>query len=307
MELLTYLGLFVIALTVLLKASDWFIDSAEEIGLSLGISPYIIGVTIIAFGTSLPELATSLASVIEGKSQIVIGNVVGSNITNIALVLGLVAISVKNIKLEEDIWKLDMPFLWFTAFFLWFVLRDQNVNYFEAGLLLLALIVFLAVSFGSDNDDDEEKENPKASTKSYILLILGGVLVWAGAKFTIDAIVELSTQFSVPAEVISLSVVALGTSLPEVIVSLNAARKGKTSIAVGNVLGSNIFNTLCVVGIPAFCGDLVIPDDVMNFSYPLMLVMTILFGIMCLSRNISRWEGFILVIFYLYYLVELFY
>jgi len=304
-DMLIYGSMFIVSLAVLLKASDWFIDSAEEIGLSLGISPYIIGVTIIAFGTSLPELATSMASVFEGKSQIVIGNVVGSNITNIALVLGLVAISVKNIKLEGDIWKLDMPFLWFTAFFLWFVIRDQNVSYFEAILLLLALLVFLAVSFGSD-DDDDEKENPKASPKSYLMLILGGVLVWAGAKFTIDSIVELSTMFDVPAEVISLSVVALGTSLPEVIVSLNAARKGKTSIAVGNVLGSNIFNTLCVVGIPAFFGDLIIPQDVLDFSIPLMLVMTILFGIMCFSKNISRWEGFILVIFYLYYLVELF-
>ena len=107
-EILPFAGLFILSLGVLLKASDWFIDSAEEIGLSLGISPYIIGVTIIAFGTSLPELATSVASVFADDSEIVIGNVVGSNITNIALVLGLVAIYVKNIKLEGNIWSLDM-------------------------------------------------------------------------------------------------------------------------------------------------------------------------------------------------------
>ena len=148
-EILPYAGLFILSLGVLLKASDWFIDSAEEIGLSLGISPYIIGVTIIAFGTSLPELATSVASVFADDSEIVIGNVVGSNITNIALVLGLVAIYVKNIELEGNIWKLDMPFLWFTAFLLWFVVRDQNVSYFEASLLLAGLIIFLAFSLKS--------------------------------------------------------------------------------------------------------------------------------------------------------------
>lgn len=304
-EILLYSGMFIGALLVLLKASDWFIDSAEEIGLSAGISPYIIGVTIIAFGTSLPELATSVASIFAGESEIVIGNVVGSNITNIALVLGLVAIYVKDIKLEGDIWKLDMPFLWFTAFFIWFVLRDQNVSYLEAGLLLAALIVFLAVSLNSD-DNPKEENTPKASTKSYVLLLLGGVLVWAGAKYTVEAIQNLAQIFDVSPDLISLSAVALGTSLPEVIVSLNAARKGKTSIAVGNVLGSNIFNTLAVVGIPAFIGNLEIPSGILAFSLPLMIVMTILFGVFCFSKNISRWEGYILVIFYVYFLVELF-
>ncbi|MEM6964694.1 MAG: calcium/sodium antiporter [Bacteroidota bacterium] len=303
-NILLYFGLFVGSLAVLLKASDWFIDSAEEIGLSLGISPYIIGVTIIAFGTSLPELATSVASVFAGESEIVIGNVIGSNITNIALVLGLVAISVKVIHLENDIWKLDMPFLWFTAFFLCFVVRDQNVSYLEAGLLLLSLVVFLAVSLNSDDSNQEERT--KASYRSYMFLVFGGVLVWLGAKYTVVAIQEISMTIGVPPQVISLSAVALGTSLPEVIVSLNAARKGKTGIAVGNVLGSNIFNTLAVVGIPVLFGDLEIPSDILSFSLPLMVVMTILFGIMCFSKSISRWEGYILVIFYVYFLVELF-
>ena len=303
-EFLLYFGLFIASLAVLLKASDWFIDSAEEIGLSLGISPFIIGVTIIAFGTSLPELATSIASVIAGDSQIVVGNVIGSNITNIALVLGLVAIYVKLIKLETDLWAIDMPFLISTSFFLWFILRDRQVSTLEAILCLLGLVIFLAYSLGSDDGDG--KENPKASTKSYIMMIVGGILVWLGATYTVTAIQKMSDIMGIGSGVIALSLVALGTSLPEVIVSMNAAKKGKTSIAVGNVLGSNVFNTLAVIGIPALIGPLEIPEEIISFSLPLMIVMTLLFGLMTISRTISRWEGMILLLFYFYFLVELF-
>ena len=303
-EFLIYFGMFIASLAVLLKASDWFIDSAEEIGLSLGISPFIIGVTIIAFGTSLPELATSIASVFAGDSQIVVGNVIGSNITNIALVLGLVAIYVKLIKLETDLWAIDMPFLISTAFFLWFILRDRQVSTLEAILCLVGLVIFLAYSLGSDDGDGEE--HPKASGKSYLLLIVGGILVWLGAAYTVEAIQNMSDIMGIGSGVIALSLVALGTSLPEVIVSMNAAKKGKTSIAVGNVLGSNVFNTLAVIGIPALIGPLEIPESIISFSLPLMIVMTLLFGLMTLSRTISRWEGMVLLLFYVYFLVELF-
>ncbi len=305
MDIVLYLGLFVISLAVLLKAADWFIDSAEEIGLSLGISPFIIGVTIIAFGTSLPELATSVASVFAGTSEIVIGNVVGSNITNIALVLGLTVVVVREIKLHDQIWHVDMPFLLSSSFLLWFVVRDGNVSIFEAIIFLGALVLFLVYSLKSD-DGEEDLYRTKVSWKSYVWLIVGGTLVWLGADYTIFAITKLSVLMGVSSEVIALSFVALGTSLPEVIVSLGAARKGKTSIAVGNVLGSNIFNTFAVMGIPAFLGKLTIPQNILDFSLPLMIVMTILFAVMTISRRITRWEGIILLIFYVFYMVELF-
>ena len=305
MQILLYLGVFIVSLAVLLKAADWFIDAAEEIGLSLGISPFIIGVTIIAFGTSLPELATSIASVFAGTSQIVIGNVVGSNIPNIALVLGVTVVVVKEIKLHDQIWHIDMPFLLSSAFLLWFLVQDQNVSIFEAFIFLAALVVFLVYSLKSEDHEDDVYRT-KVSWKSYVWLVVGGTLVWLGAEYTIFAITKLSVLMGVSSEIIALSFVALGTSLPEVIVSLGAARKGKTSIAVGNVLGSNIFNTYAVMGIPAFFGDLNIPQNVLDFSLPLMIVMTILFAVMTISRRITRWEGIILLIFYVFYMVELF-
>ncbi|MEM9819855.1 MAG: sodium:calcium antiporter, partial [Bacteroidota bacterium] len=213
MELITYLGMLVVSLAVLLKSSDWFIDSAEEIGLSLGISPFIIGVTIVAFGTSLPELATSIAAVFDNESSIVVANVVGSNITNIALVLGLVSIVVKQIDLEYDIWHIDMPFLWGSAFLLGLAIWDLDFSFFEAILFFVGIVIFLAYSFKTDESDSEEQRE-KASLKSYAFLLLGGVFVWLSADYTIEAIRQLSLLAGISPGVIALTVVALGTSLP---------------------------------------------------------------------------------------------
>ena len=305
-EILINIGIFIISLTVLLRASDWFIDSAEQIGLSLGISPFIIGVTIVAFGTSLPELATSIASVFKGESGIVVGNVVGSNITNIALVLGLTAVISKRIEMEYNIWHIDMPFLWGSAFLLYFVLSDLHFSLLEALLFIAGIILFLAYSFKSDAKDQEKIEGAKVNARTYITLVAGGVLVWLGADYTIYAISELSAIAGIKPEIIALSAVALGTSLPEVIVSLNAARRGKASIAVGNVLGSNIFNTYVVMAIPSFFGPIDIPENINTIFLPLMIAMTVLFGVVSNNKKITRWEGSLLLIFYIFFAVELF-
>jgi cation:H+ antiporter len=304
MEVLLYIGLFVVSLTVLLRASDWFVDSAEEIGLSLGISPFIIGLTIVAFGTSLPELATSIASVLDGHSEIVVSNVVGSNITNIALVLGLVAVVVGRIEQEYNIWHIDMPYLWGSAFIMWFVLQDLHFSIFEAVLFIIGIVIFLSYSIKGNESTDEEK--PEAGWRSYLFVVIGIVLVSLSAKYTIDSISKLSEIAGIEEEIIALSAVALGTSLPEVIVSLNAARKGKTSIAIGNVLGSNIFNTYVVMSIPRFFGPLEIPAEVQSFYLPLMIAMTVLFGIMTNNKKVTRWEGAVLLMFYLFFVGEMF-
>jgi len=295
--------LFIVSLTVLVLASDRFIGAAEKIGLSFGISPFIIGVTIVAFGTSLPELATSIVSVYSGTSEIVIGNVIGSNITNILLVLGLTAIIGKEIILDFDVMDVDMPLLFASAFLLLFVISDQNVSIFEAILFLTGLVIFLLNSLRGDKDDDFERS--KVDLKTWMILILGGVMVYYGANYTIDAIKSISAKVGVSPEIISLTAVALGTSLPEVIVSISAARRGKHAIAVGNVLGSNIFNTYAVMGIPALLGNLVIPADTLKFSAPFMIAVTVLFGLVCISRRISKWEGFAFVLFYAFYIGEL--
>lgn len=306
MDILIYLGIFIVSLATLLKASDWFVESAEAIGLSLGISPFIIGVTIVAFGTSLPELATSIASIYGGSSEIVIGNVVGSNITNIALVLGLTAFVVKKITLKDNIWNIDMPYLWGSAFMLWFVLQDLHLDTYECIVFLLGIVIFLIYSFKANEEEETEEERPALESKHYLLLVTGGVLVWLGAHYTIYAIQNISQFIGVPEKLIALSAVALGTSLPEIAVSLTAAKRGNASIAVGNVLGSNVFNTFVVMGVSGLIGDLVIPPDMLSFYLPMMIAMTLLFGVMFINKRTSRWEGAMLLLFYLLFMGKIF-
>ncbi|NJB86295.1 cation:H+ antiporter [Lewinella marina] len=300
MDLAIQIGIFVVAIGVLLWSSDRFVESAERIGLSLGISPFIIGVTIVAFGTSLPELATSIVSVLEGASQIVVGNVVGSNITNIALVLGLTAVVVRNIDLEYNLWHIDIPFLWGSAFLLYFAVMDASLSLFECFLFIGGIIIFLGYSL-KDQERPAKEDRPSASVKDYLLLLLGGGLVSVSATYVISSITTISAILDIAPTVIALSAVAVGTSLPEVAVSLAAARKGKASIAVGNALGSNIFNTFLVMAIPRFFGELVIPDSIITVYLPLMIVMTVLLGVMSNNRKITRWEGYVLLLFYAWY------
>lgn len=295
----------IVALAVLLIASDWFIDAAEKIGLSLGVSPFIIGVTIVAFGTSLPELATSIASIYMGSSEIVVGNVVGSNIANILLVLGVTSfLGKKDIKLNFNIWKIDMPLLFASALLLLFALRDQQLDLLEALVFLVALGGFL---FNSVKDSKlESMTQTPVRGGDVIKLIIGAVMVYFGADYTIYGITEIAEQTSIAPEFFSLSFIAIGTSLPELVVSIAAARRGKHAIAVGNVLGSNIFNTYAVMAIPSLMGELIVPESILTLGLPFMLGATLLFGLITISSRIARWEGFMLLFLYIFYLSELY-
>lgn len=301
--ILVYLGIFVVSLAVLLFSSDKFIESAERLGLSFGISPFIIGVTIVAFGTSLPELATSIASVMSGSSEIVIGNVIGSNITNILLVLGLTAVVGKDFKLDFNIMDVDMPLLLMSAIVLYFIAGDMQFTIIEACLCLAALIIFLINSTQGQKSDAVDR--PKTNPTDFLWVALGAIGVFAGAHYTIYAIENVSNILEISPDLIALTVVALGTSLPEVVVSIAAARKGKHAIAVGNVLGSNIFNTYAVMGIPRFFGELTINSEIVDFGLPFMIGVSVIFALVTFSNRITRWEGAMLLLFYAYYIIQL--
>ncbi len=294
--------LFVLSVAVLIFASDKFVGAAEKIGLSLGISPFIIGVSIVAFGTSLPELATSIFSVVDGQSEIVVGNVIGSNITNVLLVLGLTAVMSRKIDLDYDVMDIDMPLLFISAFLLWFAIADGHFSFFEAVLFIIALVVFLMNSISNRKADNDEKS--KSAFRDYVTLIFGGILVYFGAAYTVEMIESIALDLGADPAIIAVTALALGTSLPEVVVSLAATARGQHDIAIGNILGSNIFNTYAVMAFPSFLGPLVIPEQILSFYLPFMLVVTALFGFICLSKKISMWEGVMLLVFYAFFIGE---
>jgi cation:H+ antiporter len=280
------------------------VDASEKVGLALGIPSFVVGVTIVAFGTSLPELATSIVSVYTGASEVVIGNAVGSNITNILLVLGAAAIFGKGMKIEHDVMKTDMPMLFGSAFLLYFALQDLHLSFTECILFLVALGIFLFSSLRS-NDESEDILKTKTNAKDWITIAIGAVLIYFSAEYTIESLKDLAQMADISPHVIAITVVALGTSLPEVAVSISAAKKGNHGMAVGNVLGSNIFNTYAVMAIPGLMGNLTIPESTITFSVPFMIAVSILFGMICLTKTISKWEGYMLIAFYVFFIATM--
>lgn len=295
--------IFVVTLVILVKASDYFIDFTEKIGLSFGVSPLVLGVTVVALGTSLPELASSLSAVWQGASEVVVGNVVGSNITNIFFVLGAVALMVKKIRFDFEFSSEDMSFLFGSAFLLTVTIWDGVFTYFEAFLCLSGVLMYVGYNLSTMGGDDEER--PKLEWYVFPMLAVCGVAIFLSAKFNIEAIIKISEIMAVPKELIALGAVALGTSLPELFVSISAVRKGKVDIALGNVLGSNIFNVFAVMGIPGMVGELKIPMVVVNTSIPLMIIGTFMYYFIARNGQFSRWEGMVLLLFYVFFLYQL--
>ncbi len=306
------LAIFIISLAVLLKSSELFTTNAEKIGLSFGLPRFIIGVTIVAIGTSLPELISSALAVLKGSSEIVAGNVIGSNITNIFLILGVAALLSKRIKISYEIIRIDLPFLVGSAFLLFFIIFDGTVTIFEGLVAILGMSIYLIYTVTTEKQHEEEhkhdelcdiKEN--SLLKEWILLIASGIGIYFGAEYTINSIIELSQTLNIGTDIIAMTAVALGTSLPELMVTIDAVRRGKPEITIGNILGSNIFNAFAVIGIPTILGNLTISEETLNFGAPFMLGGTLLYFFITQDKEITKWEGSILILFYIFFLVKI--
>jgi cation:H+ antiporter len=312
MVLVVWSLILVVSLAVLIKGSDWFTVAAERIGLALGMPAFMVGVTIVAVGTSLPELVSSVLAVVRGAPEIVAGNVVGSNIANLLLVLGLAAIVDGHLRVRFELLNVDLPFLAGSAFFLALVLWDGLVSWPEAALCLAGLAIYLWYALrGKPAGIPAAVHEPApmawlAWLRTALILVASTGLIYLGADFTVRAVVEIAGLAGIGAEVIAASAIALGTSLPEVAVTITAARRGRTEIAVGNVLGSNVFNSFAVVGVSGLVGPLVVPDSITGFALPVMVIATVLAFFVIMEKEMTKWEGWLMILFYVYFLGALF-
>lgn len=312
---------FLASLAVLVKASDYFTDSAERIGIAFGISPFIIGVTIIALGTSTPELVSSILAVMKGSSEMVAGNVMGSNVTNILLILGLSAIVGKKMVTSYELANVDLPLFVGSALLLSLMVLDGVFALAEALLCLALFFVYLLYAIKVERVADEARarslegmeaggavhpKKKRLKPKIYLKLLLSIFFLYLGANYTVVSVVKLSGMVGIGTEIIAASAVALGTSLPELVVSIRAAAMNKPELAIGNILGSNIFNALGIMGTSALFGTLVIPETITSFVMPMMIVATLLYFVVIWEKEITLWEGWMLVIFYIFFLGKLF-
>ena len=323
--------IFLLSVALLVKSADWFVESAEKIGLVFKISPFIIGVTIVAAGTSFPELASGIAAVLRGSPEIVVANAIGSNIANILLIIGLSAVVSRRLIVKRSLIDLDAPLLATSTALFAFIILDKKIVIFEGILLLLAFIVYLLYTIFQRSEEDGEgsevvevlslktekkekakiiKKKPKKTSlkidaKTIFFLVLGIAGLIIGANYAIESMVKISTDFGVPTSLVAIIALAIGTSLPELVVSVRAASKKKYEIALGNVFGSNVFNLLLVVGIPGLIKPLVVDDLSFSIGFPFLVVATFLFILSGISRKIHIWEGAMYLLIYVLFTIKL--
>jgi len=300
---LVFLG----SLFLLIKASDYFVDSSLVIGNYLKIPQHIIGITLVALGTSLPELASGISSVLKGSNEVVLSTVVGSNTSNILLILGITAIVAKKIEINLAELKSFIPLLVLSVAWLIIACYDGVFGRFDA-LVAIALMAIFIVTCMLNNSDDNDTitENKSNITKQVLIFCASIVVIYFSAVYLIESLQNLSALLGIGEDIIALSALALGTSLPELAVTINATSKGKHSVAIGNIVGSNIFNSYTIAGIPALIQPLVVTENVTQ-SLPIMAVATLLFLLFIIDSKINRLEGLCLAGGYLIFMIWLFF
>lgn len=327
MEIIKQLAILIVGFALLVKGADLFVDGASGIAKKFGIPELIIGLTIVAMGTSAPEAAVSIAAAIKGSAGISIGNVIGSNIMNIFIILGAVS-AIVPLKIERSTIRYEMPYtILVTAFFVWMG-KDGLITRIDGGILWAGLILYIIYLIRQSKQKSEEEipamvaadtvksnvQETDADTtpepaeqehpsiiKLLALTVIGLVVILVSSDYAVDAAVALAKVFDISDRVIGLTIVALGTSLPELVTSVTAALRGNADLAVGNVVGSCIFNILFVLGTSALILPLACAPNFLSDAYVAVgaTVLLLIFGYT--QMKIVRWEGWMLIGCYLAY------
>jgi len=293
--------IFVIAMGVLIWGADMLIRQSEKIALRFNIPEFIIGATLIALGTSLPEMAASIAASAGDKPDIAISNVIGSNILNITLVLASVFLIAKNISPNRDFFAKDSTWALVPVFVFILMILDGVISRFDASLLLLLMGAYLLFLLqDAKNIPEEELDDVDMAhfswTTTIPMLIIGFILVILGAHFTVESASDIAKSFGISEWVIGIILISLGTSLPELVVSISAAVKGKVDMAIGNIIGSNMANTTVVLGAAAFVKPMPIESFNYIFDISTMIVATLLLVFLTANKLYTKSAGISLLI-----------
>lgn len=297
---------------MLFFGAEWLVKGSVSIAKKLRISQLVIGLAIIAFGTSIPELAVSVSSAIQGISDVTLGNVVGSNIVNIGLILGITAVFAP-ILIAKNVVRKEIPILLAVSFFLVLISMDGMISLVDGLILISGFVAFSVFSYSTSKqestfttikpDDSSLVVKTTAMPKVVSLIGIGLTLLIFGSFLTIENAVKLAQQVGISDRIIGLTLVAIGTSLPELVTSVVAARKGFADLSVGNILGSNVFNILAIVGISSLVSEIVV-NDLMWLDYFVMIGFAfVLLHIMRTGFVINRIEGILLLIGYTVYTI----
>jgi len=317
MDIALQVILLIVGFVILIKGADFLIDGASSTASHFKVSKLLIGLTIVAFGTGAPELAVSISSMLNGTSDMLLGNVIGSNIVNILLLLGIGA-TIRPIRIKKDTITKELPLLLLISVVLVVLFFDSmnglSVNTIDRtdGIICLccfAIFLFYIIAMARKNrTGKKEVEKPKFKLSISLLLVLLGLAgVVGGAELVVNSATTIATAFGVPERVIALTVVAFGTSLPELITTIKAARRGENELMVGNIVGSNIFNVCIVLGLPAAIFGTITPDNSDMFGLVIDLIMVLVSTVLLWAfaksgKKISRAEGLaLLAVFLAYY------
>ena len=313
--MITDMLIIIVGIALVLWGANRLTDGAVAIAGRMGIPQIVIGLTIVAMGTSMPEFCVSLVSALKGTPDLAVGNIVGSNIFNTLCIVGLAALVAPMTILPSTV-KKDVPFaLGASVLLAVMCLYDGNLSRIDALVLLLLFIIFMAVTLrGAQSSATKEngepasagvQEKPISYLKATLLIVIGLACLIAGSNLFVDAATDVARKLGVSEAVIGLTIVACGTSLPELATSIVAARKGNSGIAIGNVLGSNVFNILMILGVTGLICPMT-PGGITAIDYTVLVgSMAILWLFSYTKLKIQRWEGAVLALVYLGYMVYL--
>lgn len=303
--------ILIVGFVVLIKGADIFVDGASSIALNLKLSKMLIGLTIVAFGTSAPEFAVSIKSIISGNADMLLGNVIGSNILNILLIIGICSL-IRPIFVKSNTVKKEIPIVMLVSGLLFFLAKDDlfvpSVNEISRNdgfiiLLFFTIFIYYLISIMRNKTDEDSNEAPLSMFKSILFTVFGIACIVIGSNVVVDSASKIATILGVSQRMIALTVVAFGTSLPELVTSIVSIRKGEQEILVGNIVGSNIFNIGIVTGVPvALFGGIPAVGFSMIDLIAMIVAAILLFVFSFKDRKIDKFEGIImLIIFIVYY------